>query len=762
MNYNFDPQANRRFSRDVERTEESEVINLDEIMAAARRQWKIVAASTAIFMALGVGYILTAVPKYQSSASILIDAGNQKIADQVAELSGVLVDESSVLSQVELLRSENIAQAVADGQNLRHNPAFMNQGSGIDQAIGFIRDLVTGKVLADGEQAVDEGSIRQKVIETLGRNMEVERVGRSYVLSLTYTSTDPVLSAQIAKAFTDAYLAEQLDAKYNSTRRAGDWLQDRLATLREKARESDAKVQKFKQEKNLISTGGQLVSEQQLTQISNQLIGAQNDTLSARAKVEEIEAIIQKGDMDAAVSESIASPVVNKLRDQFLEASREEADISSRLGKNHAQAVKKRREMGEFRRLMFEELARIAQSYKSTLAIAQARENNLTKQVETATNTSAIANDDQVRLRELQRESDTYRNLYRTFLQRWQETVQQESFPVTEARVISNPVPALKPSSPKKGIALALSALLGMMVGGGLGVAREWRDRFFRTGDQVRSQLDLEFIGNVPMTESRAIVMPRNGKGDAVDDRRVFARNSIYNYSIDNPLSSFAETLRSAKIAIDLTLDRKRPKIIGVVSVYPGEGKSTIAINFSQLLAKQGAKVLLMDADLRNPGATRAIGRNAEKGIFEALTNNVPVSDLIIKDDATGLDFLPAVVTQRVPFSSDLLASAAMDHIFSDASSDYDYIVIDLPPLGLLVDARAMSTKVDSYLMVVEWGKTPRAIVKKILQSNWRIFDKCVGVILNNVDNSKLSLYDGFGTGGYYSKHYFRYFEDKH
>ena len=130
------------------------------------------------------------------------------------------------------------------------------------------------------------------------------------------------------------------------------------------------------------------------------------------------------------------------------------------------------------------------------------------------------------------------------------------------------------------------------------------------------------------------------------------------------------------------------------------------------------------------------------------------------RDPGTNLAFLPAVLTQRIPFSSELLASAAMDSILAEASADYDYIVIDLPPLALLVDARAMSSRVHAYLMVVEWGKTPRAIVKRTLQTSMRVMDKCVGVILNKVDTSKLGLYDGFGSSDYYSKHYTSYFKD--
>ena len=416
--------------------------------------------------------------------------------------------------------------------------------------------------------------------------------------------------------------------------------------------------------------------------------------------------------------------------------------------------------MSEYQRLMFDELKRIAESYRSNMSIAMAREAGLNEKLEEAKARSTVANDDQVKLRELQRDAETYKNLVHAYQQRSQEAAQQATLPITEARIISEAVPALKPSSPKKGLSLAFAGLLGLMFGGGVGVLREWRERFFRTGDQVRSNLGLEFIGNVPHS--------KQGIGETLPgqvatlERHVVSgkRNSITNYVIDHPLSGFAETMRSAKIAVDLSADRKKMKVVGFVSVFPGEGKSTVSINFAQLIAKEGNKVLLIDGDLRNPGATRALARGAERGFVEALTTKTPVAELIVRDPNTGLAFLPATVTQRIPFSSELLASAAMDRILADASNEYDYVVIDLPPLGILVDARAMSAKIDTYLMVVEWGKTPRAIVKKMLQTNLRVLEKCAGVILNKVDTSKLGMYEGFGSNEYYSKHYTNYFKD--
>jgi succinoglycan biosynthesis transport protein ExoP len=225
-------------------------------------------------------------------------------------------------------------------------------------------------------------------------------------------------------------------------------------------------------------------------------------------------------------------------------------------------------------------------------------------------------------------------------------------------------------------------------------------------------------------------------------------------------LSPFAETLRSAKIAADLRFSDKPCKVIGIVSSLPAEGKSAISINFAELLARQGSKTLLIDADLRNPGTTRAIARHAEAGLLEALLDGQDLDRLLLSDDATGLSVLPAVVRQRTPHSSELLASSGMRGLLKKVSEQYDYIVVDLPPLGPVVDARAIADRIDGFIFVAEWGATARRVAIEVLNANPQVRDKCIGVILNKVDQDRLKLYHDYGSNDYYYSRYSRYYHE--
>ena len=732
--------------------------DVDIVIAVARRQWHVVAACIALCLVVGICYILTAVPRYTAKTSVLIDRNNGQVVEQLSTIGGVPDDEGSVLSQVELLRSETIGLAVVDKLKLSDNSEFMGSGGNLlAAAMGPLRTIINPKNWFKGDdvELLDATESRRRDALRRVRNaMDVSRVGRSYVLDIGITTTSPQLAASIAAGIADSYLDDKLDAKYEATRRAGTWLQERIEELRRKSLESDLAVQKFRAANGLLVANDKLVSDQQLTELNSALLVARADTARAQAKLDRIRSILSAGQTDAIVTDALDSSVINTLREKYLDSSKRESEISKRLGEGHVQAIRLRQEMAEYTRQMFDELRRIAESYESELQVALSRERQISEGLGRATDVSVTASETQVQLRELERGAETYKNLYQTFLQRYQEAVQQQSFPVTEARVISHAVPPQEASEPRAGVVLGASLVLGFMLGGSVAGFREFRDRFFRTGDQVREVLGLEYLGAVPLVDG--------SKAKPLDSEPVkglvFKRNQVSNFAIEHPLSSFAETLRSARIAADLQVNKPH-RIIGVVSALPGEGKSTVAVNLAQVLAKS-AKTLLIDADLRNPGATRALAQHADEGLLEVLLDNLPPSSVVLTDPDSGLKFLPAVVKRRIPHSSELLASQAMTRLLAQASSEFDYIVLDLPPLGPVVDARAIASRIDGFVMVVEWGETSRKVVRDTLASEPQIIARCLGVVLNKVDTDKMKLYREYGSSDYYASRYTSYYHD--
>ncbi|MCV6547152.1 MAG: GumC family protein, partial [Cohaesibacter sp.] len=483
--------------------DDDDSIDLDFLIAAVQRQWKVVAASAAIGLVLGLAYLLSATPLYTSSTRILYDQSQGKAVDELTDISGVFGDQSEFESQLELIKSERIANKVVDNLNLHLSDDFLDEGtSGIGAVISTIKSVVdVTSWFSDVElsQAEIDGR-KRSAAKILQDNVSVSRIKRTYIIELNYRSEAPARSKQIAAAFAKSYLDDQLDSKYDATRRAGEWLQTRIAELKDQSLAADLAVQRFKAENNLINSGGtgQNLAEAQLAGANAQLIAAKGQVAERKAQFDKLNSAIESGDLSVAVDASLDSQIITSMREKFLDLSKQHAEFLAKLGAKHVKVITLRNEMAEYQRLMFEELGRIRDSSKGEYEIAVEREKALQVNLTQMISETASANKEQVRLRELEREAATYKALLENFLQKYQESIQQQSFPVNDARVIELAKNPENPSHPRKGMSLALSLILGGMIGTGIGAFREFRERFFRTGDQIRDALNLEFLGLIP------------------------------------------------------------------------------------------------------------------------------------------------------------------------------------------------------------------------------------------------------------------------
>ena len=736
---------------------------IERLLSAARRQVSVVIACSLIGLVVGIAYVMTAVPQYTAATSLLIDNRRVRAVQDAYDVMQMgLEGASAVDSQVEVVKSDSVALAVVEKLQLDRDPEF-----NMKPKPGLLATVMTWFWTAVGlpppevqEYVISEAEKHRMLADQLRANVDARRVPRTLVLEIQYRSADPDKAARFANAFADAYLFDQLEAKYDATRRASQWLQDRMAELKHQVLTTDLAVQKFKADNDLISSGGKLVSEQQLTEVNSQLVSARADVSRAEARYERIKIILGGHQTDALVTEAIGNQIIEQLRSKFVNAAKREAELSARLGGDHGSVISLRMEMREYERLMFEELGRISEAYRSELDIARAREKSLRESLAGLVGTAVSANETLVALRELEREAESYRNLYQSFLQRYQEVVQQQSFPITDARVILAAQRPFSPSHPRKFRMIMLAMVLGGGFGVALGALREFRERSFRTGDQVRRELGFEFLGMLPVISSPTKAALQ-GRGAGTGGERSLSRpQPVMRYVLDHPLSGFAETLRAVKIAADLTITRP-VKVIGVVSVLPGEGKSTVAKNLASLLAHLGTRTLLIDADLRNPRLTTSVAPNAKEGIVEAVLKGKPVRDLVLREDDSSLALLPAAIGTRIPHTSEFLASAGMKSVLRQAADDYDCVVVDLPPLGAVVDARAMAAQIDGFLVVVEWGKTARRLVRSMIGTEHQISERCLGVVLNKVYMSALKYYESYGFKDYYHSEYGSYYQDK-
>jgi succinoglycan biosynthesis transport protein ExoP len=784
MNYANFPLDKRKPLPSSDPVSADDFIDVERLLGMAARQAKVVAACAAIGLFLGVLYLQTTPPTYMATSRVLIDEGLNKVVDEVSAASVSMQTDSAILSQIEILHSARLAAVVVDKQKLDQNDAFMDPPtSAVSKAAGFVRGVVRyfrpnpAVGTADVTQldpatrdAMIASSRRDYAILKLQDEVQAERIGRSYVISIAYQATDPALATAVTKAYAEAYLADQLDASFDATERAAVWLQGRLTELRESSQAAALAVEKFRAEHGLAVDDGQLISDKQLSDLNGQLIEAQADTARASARYQQYKSIVESGSdnafRDAAISaDQPSNSIISTLKTRYLTVAKRQQDIEANFGAEHPQAVALAKEKADISAQIFGELKQLTESYRNEYEVALARETALRANVALAAGKSSIDNQSQVKLRELEQKATALSTLYQTFLGRYEEASQQQSFPVGKIRVISDATLPKSAATPRTSIVLGLSLVLGVMFGAGVGGLNEFRERFFRTGEDVRDRVGLKFLGYLPIIGSKVAKDDKRDDGQAdiksAQSPSAAERRARMRVSIDAPASMFSETLRSAKIAFDVVMEGQGSRVIGVISVLPGEGKSTVAANLAGLLAANGSKTLLVDGDLRNPGLSRSLGMEAEQGLMEAVVSGQTWQSVGKIDRQTKLAIVPAVPRGHFSHTSELLSSAGMRRFIDNAKETFQYIIVDLPPLGPVVDAKAFAPLADGFVLVTEWGRTPRAMVQSILSSESYIANKIVGVVLNKVDLKKLAKYGSIGGSEKFFDRYSSYYLEK-
>ncbi len=759
-------------SKPIPAEEPDGFIDLDRLLAAAKRQMRVVALFGALGLALGVVYLLFTPSVYTASGNILLDDSLTKFAEDRQSPPLAPQGDSTVLSEVEILKSARLARAVVKAENLQDNEAFLNPPV---SPVGWAKSVVKGMLGLFSSRPASTGSVEDgkigRAVAILQQNLTAERVGRSLVINVSYSANDPKLAGSIARAYADAYLSDHLDANFDATQRATVWLQGRLDDLRQSSQEAALEVEKYRAAHGLTAARGELVSDQQLSDLNSQLILAQADTANALARYSQFKAIVDGGPENAVKNATVPiekgssgtnTSVLTDLRTRYLSMTKREQDISSRYGEDHPQAVALRREEADITRQIFGELNRLTESYRNEYEVAKSREASLRANVGDLSTQSSQSGQSGVELQGLQQKAQALATLYQSFLARYSEAAQQRSFPIAQARVISQAGDPTAASSPRKTLVLGLSLVLGLFAGAGAGALREFRERFFRTAEDVQEALDVKFLGYLPIVGS-SFRNRASANGTAGVEQAQSARETtiprILRVAINAPASSFAETLRNVKLASDVVLQRKSCKVIGFVSVLPHEGKTTVAANFAGLLAANGAKTLLIDGDLRNPGLSRSLPLVPEKGLVEAVVGgDQRWQSALLVDRKTRLAILSTVIRGRLPHTGELISGPGMRDLIEQARQSFDYIVVDLPPLGPVVDARAFAPLADGFVLVAEWGATPRMLVRSALQADPQIAAKTLGLVLNKTDIKQLPRYGLFGSAEQYLDRYTSYY----
>ncbi len=688
---------------------ESDLLDPAQIFQILRRRARLISYVTLIGCALAVAYILVAKPTYTASASIFIDTRQQKVFAADAVLPGLSSDASVIESQVEILRSPNIARRAIEALGLSpvdDKPA----GAEADAAAGATSPTAAGapagaaptaaadapaaaptaaadapagaapgspggdpsNIVGDTEARADAAAdvkSKSEFVSTFLKNLEVNRIGLTYIISVNYSDEDPLQAVKVANAVANAYIADQTEAKYEATRLANRWLYARIGELRTEVRAGEERVQTYKADHNLIEIGGQNLIEREVAEYMQQLI-------AARAKMAEADAQLQ----------------IDQTRSRITETS----SNAYELAKTKVILLEKGLE---------------------ALKLELAKRDQLA-----------------IQLSELQRELDATSGLYATLLKRHKETQAQESLQTPDVRIVSYALQPTTPSKPNKKLVLGLAGATSLGLGVMLALVLEFSQGVFRLPKDLAHVPGLTWLASLPVIGSEP--SPDGGArigSKAKPVKRGRSQTRLW-HVLDDEGSQYSQAIFSILHTISITDSATRPIVIAVVSADKNDGKTTVAANLAHYAAASGARTLLIDCDLRNPDLTAALSPNPALSIVDIIADNVDPAQVIVSDPRSGASFCPGPHGKRVVRPMNVTGSPQMASFLQDMRTVFDIAIVDTSPLRPYVDARTLIDEADFVLVVVGWGKTKTEHVRTALQESHLPGNKSIGAVINQVE----------------------------
>ncbi len=677
-------------------------------------------------------------PIFAGTSSVMIDTRKTRYLDLKEVITTSQPQMTTVLSEVEVIRSRNVAQRVADSLDLyadpEFNPSLRAKNAGF---LTSIRTTISQFQIGSEKVAISEEErqhrMRIGVVSALMGRISANPVPQSLVINVSVRSEDPDKAARLTNAVAEQYVLDQLNSKFEATRSASQWLNKRLEDLRNSVVLAERAVATYRGSSGLIESKGVLPTHQQLTELNTQLIQTQGRRSELQAKVARLEILIRSNRGAEAADEMIESSLIQRLREQETTLMREISDMTTRYGEMHPKMIKGNAEMLELRAKINTEISKLSQGIHNEYNVIKAREAALLDRIHTLESRVVEQNKSEVRLHELEREAQANRTLYENFLNRFKETSEQEQVQQPDARIISRAERPFSAAFPRKGMILAAVTIGALLLSAILAFVLERLDNTFRSREELEGALGLPALGLIPFVDKKPVAQ----------------------YLLDRPSSAFSESLRGLWVSLSHSDIPGSTKIVAITSSFPGEGKSMTALSLARTVAILGNRVILVDCDLRRSAVANLLAFTPKHCLDEVLEGKASLADTIVRDTASNLHILPARNVSRPPL--DILSSGAMISMLEELRRSFDFVVLDCPPVMPVSEAQVLGRLADKTVFCVLWDKTPREVVLGAIRQLRDVQVDLAGAILTQVHMKKHARY-GYGDIGHYYGRYNSYY----
>jgi len=690
-----------------------------------KRKWSVVVSIVVVVVTAAL-ISVRMTPIYDAAARISI---SQKTSNLLNSKDGDTsqsfgAQQQDIDTEIKIIQSESLAQIVIHRLNLDRRPEF----AGVAQAKS------SGGITVS-ESMPQERSRQDALIRKFLKGLKVQQVPTTSLIEIKYSSPDASLATEIANATTRIFIEQNIKTRYDSTMQAADWLSKQLADLQIKVETSQAKLVEYEKENGIVGADDkQNLIVDKLDELNKELTAAQAD----RIQKESLFQIVKNSQADD-VNAIFQDPLLGSLRQQQTELEAQDALLSTQFGPSYPKVLEVRNQLVEVKKAYQEELhnsvARLGNDYQTSVKREEMLQAALKQQTELANQLSENA----IQYKVLKQEADSNRQLYDGLLLKLKEGSLAAGLDSSNIRIVDVARVPLHPARPNIPLNLEFATLIGLVGGIAIAFTMEGIDTTVRTPDQAEDVSGLPILGVIPMQSAAnaGVIRTAVGLPKAAYRGNLRAEPMI---SFLEPHSEVAEAYRALRTSILLSSVSHPPRTILVTSSVPQDGKTMTSVNAAIVLAQQGKRILLVDADLRRPSVHKIFGLGGKIGLSNILTGGAKISDAVQATAQPNLFILPAGPVP--PHPSELLSSSFMQELLKIFRDEYDHVIIDSPPVISVTDAVLLSVQADAVILIIRSGQTTNALVRRSRDLLLSVNANILGVVVNAADLTSPDYYN--------------------